>query len=77
MIAAEAKVNLKRVDGLIGERENAQGQNVAIALLMPIVAVPIFLDLSTAEQDEVKALEARNKRLAELAEAKDCDLGTQ
>ena len=75
-IEAEARVNLRRVESLVGERDAAQGRNVAFMLLMPIVAVPFFMDLSSTEQEEIQALEARNKRLAKLAEEKDCDLGT-
>ncbi|MEM6623309.1 MAG: hypothetical protein AAF674_13845 [Pseudomonadota bacterium] len=73
-ILAESEVNLARIEGLVGEGELATGQNVAFLLIAPIVALPMFLDLGTAEQDEIKALEARNVRLAELGEQKGCDL---
>ena len=75
-IKAEGEVNLERIEGLVGEGELATAQNVGFLLAAPIISLPLFLDLGSAEKDEIKALETRNQRLAELGSAKGCDLSS-
>lgn len=66
-IVAEFRVNLARMDDLAGEREGKVNDNIGWLLIYPV-----FIDLSVAEQTEIEALLARNRRLIELAGEKAC-----
>jgi len=66
-IQAEAKVNLARIDDLSAEKTMQGGNNAGLLL-----AGPLFLDLSSTEADEMKALRARNDVLRQLAVEKSC-----
>lgn len=76
-ISAEAEVNAARILDLLGEKQAANENNAALILALPLsVAFPFFLDLGDAEQQEIRALEARTKRLDALGTAKGCPLKT-
>jgi hypothetical protein len=66
-LSAERSVNEARVKDLLGEAEAANLNNFGLLLVSPL-----FLDLSNVEQEEVRALNARNEELARLQAAKGC-----
>lgn len=66
-IRAENDVNIARIQDLSGERGNAAANNVGAALF-----IPLFIDLSDSERQEMKALSDRNDVLRQLAQEKDC-----
>jgi len=66
-LKAEYDNNLKRRIELTGESADKVGNNIGILLISPL-----FLDLSDTQKIEVKALLARNGRLEELAQGKQC-----
>lgn len=77
-IKAEAEVNAARILDLLGEEEAASENNAALVLAAPLsIAFPFMLDLGDAEQQEIRALEARTRRLDELGAAKDCPLSAK
>ena len=74
-ISAEAEVNAARILDLLGEEKAADENNAALLLAAPLsIAFPLFLDLGDAEQQEIRALEARTKRLATLGDERGCPL---
>ena len=68
-IHSEAEVNSARVSDLSGERVNARNNNAGILIMMPL-----FVDLSNSEQQEIKALQARHEVLRKLGDEKGCPL---
>ena len=62
------------VSSLIGEKDNKRGKNIGWGIA-GLVFFPLWLglDLSDAQQVELRALEARNNVLRRLAHKKDCD----
>ncbi len=75
-IKAKSEVNAVRVIGLLGEEKAANDNNAALLLAAPVsIGFPVFLDLGDAEQQEIKALEARNRRLNDLGASKGCPIG--
>ena len=74
-IKNEAEVNAARILDLLGEEERASENNAALLMAAPLsIAFPLFLDLGDSEQQEITALEARNKRLDTLGTEKGCPL---
>ena len=59
--------NNKRLEELIGERGEAQRDNLGF-----LVVSPLFLDVSNTRKTETEALLARNERLAALMTARGC-----
>lgn len=68
-IRGEFDNNLKRLTELTGESEAKVADNIGFLLVSPF-----FLDLSQTQKDEVRAIDARNARLRELAEVRLCSL---
>ena len=69
----EAEVNAVRILDLLGEKQAASDQNAAKLMALPLsIAFPMFIDLRDSEQQEIAALEKRNKRLAVLGAERGC-----
>ncbi len=68
-IEAEYAANRKRTSDLIGERGQSAQNNVGLLIISPL-----FLDFSSTIQKELRAIQARDKRLAELGAAKSCPI---
>jgi hypothetical protein len=66
-LAGEFDNNLARLSELTGERRAKVADNVGMLL-----ASPLFLDLSQAQQTEASAIDARNARLVELMANQNC-----
>lgn len=66
-VESEYRVNLEKIQDLTGEKLGKTDDNIGWILFMPL-----FLDLSGAEKQEIEALVNRNDHLVELAEQKGC-----
>lgn len=66
-IAAERDVNAARVSDLTGEARFGETNNFGLLLVSPL-----FLDLSDTVQNEIYAIDSRNKELDRLEAAKGC-----
>ena len=67
-ITAERENNRKRVVELVGEQGETVRDNIGMLVMMPV-----FLALDGAEQREIEAIGARDKRLDELAQTAGCN----
>ncbi|WBV43815.1 hypothetical protein [Pseudoroseomonas cervicalis] len=61
-------MNETRIRELAGERRSATNNNFGMLL----AAGPLALDLNDTQQREAEALQRRNVRLVELAQARGC-----
>lgn len=66
-LAAERKVNLARIADLTREAKAADQNNAGL-----VVVNPLFLDLTDVEQQEIRALQARNVEIGRLSAARPC-----
>jgi hypothetical protein len=66
-LQAEYGANRRRVVDLVGEQGQSAQNNIGLLLVSPL-----FLDFSSTIKKELRAIQARDERLAELATAKNC-----
>lgn len=73
-LAAQAAANRAEALRLSGADDQTVNENVALGTVGVLVFWPALfaLDLSNAEQIELRALQDRNETLAYLAQRKDC-----
>jgi hypothetical protein len=78
-IAYEMDDNNKELRLTVEELQGNKGQNVAVGVIGAVLFWPVLfaLDLSDAEETEIKALERRNKNLVRLGVDLDCELPEQ
>ena len=67
-LVSEYKVNIAKIEDITGERLDKTDDNVGWILVMPL-----FLDMSGSEKEEIEALVNRNQRLVDLARDKGCE----
>ena len=68
-LAGELDNNRKRLAELTGESETKVAENIGY-----LISLPLFIDLSQSQKTEAQAIDARNVRLMQLSEARDCGL---
>ena len=73
-IAFEIDNNNKKIRATVGELEDAKGSNVALAVTGVLLFWPVLfaMDLSDAEEVEIRALQARNGNLTRIGQKRDC-----
>lgn len=71
-IVQELKSNSDRIADLRGEVRAQNDNNAGL-----VVVSPLFLNVNDSEEEEVKALAARNQRLVALGQGKSCPVAAK